>query len=248
MRAIPEIFWIWTLTVLTGFVHLDRVHAQESASESGSVSASVIDRKMRTQIFLGVGNLALKGNSGSVLAEDYSSGPGVQFGLGLEFPLSARGSFETGVSILGLGSELKAASESKMSLSYLVVPLVYKYEISKVNVHSGFFLRGGLLPMMLLHASVDTCSSYACGLDHELDEWLAKSRSISSSFQRYNLAGTAGGGFNFLLFRDFIIDSLWLNLDLTYVQSLTKINRGNELGRDVKMDGFLINTGLAVSF
>lgn len=204
--------------------------------------------KNKTHFSIALGSVGLKGNSGSVLEKNYELGPSLELGVHFEQPLSAVGSFETGISLLLLGSKMKNRTGTNMNLTYLMIPLLYKHQLSNVGQYSNFYFKGGVLPMMLLSASVDTCDSVFCGEDSDLDQWLTKSRSVSDSFQKYSWLGTIGVGFNFLIFKEFIIDSLWLNTEVSYLQGLSNINRGEELGKDVKVTGVQLNLGLAFSF
>lgn len=204
--------------------------------------------KNRFHVNLGIGNVTLQGNSGSVVEKNYDAKSSAHLGLNYEIITSEQSSFETGLSFLLLSSQLKYSSSTHMNLNYLAIPLVYKRVLSKVAEESNFYGKVGVLPLILLGASVDTCSSTLCGADSDLDAWLTKSRSISDSFQKYSALGTVGLGFNFLIFKEFIIDSFWFNADLSYNYGLTSINRGSELGSDVRISGAALSLGLAISF
>jgi hypothetical protein len=202
----------------------------------------------RFHFSLGFGNLALKGNSRSVLEENYSPASSAALGLNYEILFSKNSSFQTGLNFLVLGSDLKLSSSTELNLSYLAIPLIYKRAVAQIRDYSNFYLMAGAVPLVLLNASVDTCSSLACGNDAELDAWLTERRSETDSLQRYSLLGNVGAGFNFLLFKEFIINSLWLTMDLSYSQSLTSINKGNKLGSSIKIEGAQGTLGLAIAF
>lgn len=202
----------------------------------------------RLHFSIGLGNLGLEANSGSVLDKNYSQSAGVLLGLTYENPISENGSFETGLAFLFLSSKLKNTSNTDMNLSYLAVPIIYKHIVSQVHKQSSFYFKGGLIPLILLDASVDTCDSIACGADSDLDAWLTKSRSISDSFQKYSVLGAVGIGFNFHVFNDLIFKTVWINTDLSYIQGLSSINRGKELGNEVKIQGAQMTLGLAATF
>lgn len=201
----------------------------------------------RFHFLLGFGNLALKGSSQSVLEKNYNPGSSAALGLNYEILFSKESSLQTGLNFLILGSDLKLSTSTELNLSYLAIPLIYKRAVAQIKDYSNFYLMAGAVPLILLNASVDTCSNPACGNDAELDAWLTQSRSETDSFQRYSLLGTVGAGFNFLLFKQFIIDSLWLTMDISYSQSLTSINKGNKLGSSVKIEGAQGTLGLAIA-
>ncbi len=202
----------------------------------------------RWHLSAGLGNLALEGNSGSVIEDNYSPSAGAQLGVTYENPVSEVGSFETGLEFLLLSSSLKGSTSTDMNLTYLAIPLMYKHIVSPIRTKSSFYLKGGLTPLLLLSASVDTCASAACGFDSDLNAFLTKSRSISDSFQKYSLLGTAGIGFNLHVFSDFVVETMWFNTDVSYVQGLTSINRGKELGKEVKISGVQVTLGIAATF
>ncbi len=202
----------------------------------------------RWHVSIGLGNLALEGNSGSVIEDNYSPSAGAQLGVTYENPVSEVGSFETGLEFLLLSSNLKGSTNTDMNLTYLAIPLYYKHIVSQVRTKSSYYLKGGIAPLVLLDASVDTCASAACGLDSDLDAWLTKSRSVSDSFQKYSLLGTVGMGLNLHIFSDFVVETMWLNADVSYVQGLTSINRGDQLGKEVKISGVQVTLGLAATF
>jgi len=204
--------------------------------------------KSKTHVSIGLGTLALQGNSGSVLEKNYEASSSVQLNLAFEKTVSDLGSFEMGLTFLSVSSELKNAVNTDMRLAYLAIPLFYKHSVAPVGQYSNFYFKGGLIPLMLLDASVDSCTNVLCGADSDLDAWLTKSQSISSSFQKYSLLGVAGAGINFLVFKEFLLDSFWLNTDLSYMQGLSNVNRGTELGQDVKISGVQLQVGLAFSF
>lgn len=204
--------------------------------------------QQRWHLSIGLGNLAIEGDSGSVIEHNYSPSAGAQLGVTYENPVSEVGSFETGLSFLLLSSNLKGSTNTDMNLTYLAIPLYYKHIVSQVRTKSSYYLKGGLAPLVLLDASVDTCASAACGLDSDLDAWLKKSRSVSDSFQKYSLLGTVGMGFNLHIFSDFVIETMWFNAEVSYVQGLTSINKGDELGKEVKISGVQVTLGLAATF
>lgn len=196
----------------------------------------------------GIGDVTLKGNSESVLERNYKSTGNVELGFSFETPTSQTDSIDAGLSLMLFGAKLNSSSSTTLNLSYWAFPVFYKMSVAKVKDYSSIYIKFGGVPLVLNNASVNTCDSSLCGNDSDLDTWLTKRESATSSFQSYSILGAVGAGFNFLLFKEFIVDSVWFTVDASYFTSLANINKGSDLAKELKLSGAQVSVGLAITF
>jgi len=151
--------------------------------------------------------------------------------------------FETGLLYHQMGSKLKiniesnlnnGSANSELKLEYLAIPLVAKYNFSGAR-RTGIFIKGGLLPSLLLDAKEK--SSYSKrALESGLTSSDSTTKSIKNDLKEIDVLGTLGAGINI----NMSPSSVFL-FDASYNYGFTQITKD----KDFKNEGFLFLLGAA---
>lgn len=228
-----------------------KVFAQQTPVYETSEDIVVIvekERELRWVPSVGLGSLKLQsGDQDSNVDKNLDPQLSAEIQLLWEVPLShPQISFEWGFGFLGLGSKLVASPGSELRLAYFNVPLGVRFNLQNELKSTQLFVRATVNPALLASASVDACRSAFCGFDNDVDDYFRESRSVKNDFNEYQTFASIGLGFEVTLFKNVLIDSLGIIGDVAYTQTMSKVNKTNAFGKDMRISGLAARLGLVI--